>query len=237
MKKINIILICLFLVSICFSQNKVIFIEYGSSFDDDNGTFTKDKVFGDSFLSAMKESNKLSYGLIINSNESKFFDLTESSLQNNTNSNLAKIFTNYTGIIYTINNQVISQSKILGENIYTKKDLMNDWILANENKIIDGFTCYKATRTYKIKNPKGEFSYPVTAWYCPQIPFKYGPNGYGNLPGLILELQVRNVSFFTKKIDLNSDAKFDTTFLKKAKIITEEELNNKLDNFNNFDSK
>jgi GLPGLI family protein len=221
-------------MSFCYSQSKVLYIEYGSSFDDDNGTFTKDKVFGDSFSMAMRESHKLRYGLIINSYGAKFFDLTE-TIENTLSSNLAKILTNYMGIIYIIDDQVLCQSKILGENIYTKKDLMSDWILTNESKIIDGLACYKATRTINIKNPKGEFTYPVIAWYCPQIPHKYGPNGYGNLPGLILELQVRNVSFFTKKIDFNSDEQFDTNFLKKAKILTEEQFNKKIYEFNDFD--
>ena len=35
----------------------------------------------------------------------------------------------------------------------------------------------------------------MTAWYCPKIPYGFGPKGYGLLPGLILELQERNILF------------------------------------------
>ena len=72
------------------------------------------------------------------------------------------------------------------------------------------------------------FNHPVIAWYCPKLPYAFGPNTYGNLPGLILELQVRNVVYGVKKIDLNSDLTFDTAFLAKKTIITEEELNSRL---------
>ena len=43
----------------------------------------------------------------------------------------------------------------------------------------------------------------VVAWYSPQIPVSAGPDRYWGLPGLILELQEKNVIFGAKKINLN----------------------------------
>jgi GLPGLI family protein len=43
----------------------------------------------------------------------------------------------------------------------------------------------------------------VTAWYAPDIPVRFGPIGYGGLPGLILELQNESATFYVTKINLN----------------------------------
>lgn len=217
-----------------FSQERVILVEYGTYFNDDNGVFTKDKVFGEPFIKAMNEAKNLSFGLIINSDGAKFFDKSDSELKN-LNVDLAKAFTNYMGIVYNFDNEIIFQSKILGENIYTKHEIKKDWIVTNESKLIDNYLCYKATSVNKITNKAGQFNFPITAWFCPTIPYQYGPNGYGNLPGLILEIQIRNVTYFMKKIDFDSELNFNKNFLKKAIIITKEEEIKRLDVFNGFD--
>ena len=96
--------------------------------------------------------------------------------------------------------------------------------------MIDSYLCYKATNVNIVDNGSGKiFRHPVIAWYCPALPYNYGPNWYSNLPGLILQLQVRNVVFGVKKIDLNSDEDFDHTFLDKVKTISLEELYKRID--------
>ena len=66
--------------------------------------------------------------------------------------------------------------------------------------------------------------YEVTAWFCPQIPFAFGPNGFGALPGLILELQTKDAVFGTKKIILSNDTIVLKTKLKNYKAITDQEI-------------
>ncbi|TDP61315.1 GLPGLI family protein [Flavobacterium dankookense] len=236
MKSKNLIIIILLSIQFCFGQKNSAYIEYGVKIYDDNGSFTKDKMFADTFLNAVKEANKLTFGLIISDKGSKFYEVNN-GIEQNYEIGLAKIYANYMGIIYNIENDIIKESQLLGNNIFTKENKIENWILTTETKIIDSYICFKATNTYTVINPKGTFKYPVTAWYCPKLPYSYGPNGYGNLPGLILELQVRNVNFGIKKITLESDLQFNLEFLKTAKILTEEELNKKLDEFNNFEGK
>ena len=96
--------------------------------------------------------------------------------------------------------------------------------MENETKEIQGLLCFKAISVKTIINTSGTFKFPIVAWYCPKIPLSFGPNGFGNLPGLILELQVRNVLFGVKKIDLNQTKEPVLLSMKDYKIVTEKEL-------------
>ncbi len=79
-------------------------------------------------------------------------------------------------------------------------DRMTGWVLQNETKKIDGYTCYKATVSRVLYT---ENEHTVEAWYTPEIPIPFGPIGYGGLPGLILQLTQRSVTYVTKKVTLN----------------------------------
>lgn len=210
-----------------------IYAEYGIKLMDDEA-YTKDALFNETFQSAKNNDSKVSFGLIINQNRSKFFDKSDMD-SNNQNVVMTKIFANYIGLVYNIYDSIYYQNPLLGEKIYTKTLKKENWTLLNETKLIDNHLCYKATNINVVINSRGTFKYTVIAWYCPTLPYTFGPNGYGNLPGLILELQVRNVLFFLKKIDLNSKEILDVDFIKKIKILTDEELELKLNEFNRFD--
>lgn len=103
------------------------------------------------------------------------------------------------------------------------------WELHEESKTIGDYVCFKATTFYAVTNPKGKvFKHNFTAWYTPQLPFKFGPAGYGNLPGLIIELQGDKMTYGVQKIvfyDDNEEAeKNEMPELKKKKLITEAEF-------------
>ena len=103
------------------------------------------------------------------------------------------------------------------------------WELHDETKTIGDYTCFKATTFYTTTNPKGKvFKHDFTAWYTPQLPYKFGPAGYGNLPGLIIELQGNEFTYGVKKIQFyDEDEKSkrnEIPKLKKKKLITEEEF-------------
>lgn len=227
------LIIILFLATINYGQKSNIYVEYGVKIADDNGSFTKDKMFADTFTNAVTAANKLSFGLIITKKGSKFYEV-DTGIEKSHDMTMAKVYAKYMGVVYNIENQILKESQLLGNNIYTKEKKVENWMLTSESKLIDNYLCYKATNIYTVVNPKGTFKFPVTAWYCPKLPYSYGPSGYGNLPGLILELQIRNVNYGVKKIEMNSEMNFSTDFLKKATLLTEEELNKKLDEFNNF---
>lgn len=102
------------------------------------------------------------------------------------------------------------------------------WELHDETKTIGEYLCFKATTSYTITTPQGKvFKHSFTAWYSPELPYKFGPAGYGNLPGLIIELQGRDFTYGVKKIEFynNEETKEnEMPKLKRKRQITEEEF-------------
>ena len=102
------------------------------------------------------------------------------------------------------------------EEDYTIYDnLTKNWTLTNETKQIDHYTCYKATTKFESPTSSTKtITKNTVAWYCPELPFSYGPNGYGGLPGLIVELQENNVFYGMESIKIKSS----TTKVKPIKM-------------------
>ena len=136
----------------------------------------------------------------------------------------AKLFSGYKGAVFQDNMFSYSEINTAIGKYTIKKETKIDWLLMNETKEINGFICYKATAVKKVENSKGVFHFPIIAWYCPQIPLSFGPNGYGGLPGLILELQVRNILFGIKTINLQPDKKIVVPKRKAYKVVSEQEF-------------
>jgi GLPGLI family protein len=86
-------------------------------------------------------------------------------------------------------------------------------ISAGEQKSILGYTCMKATFKDSTQN--------LVAFFTPQIPLKWGPDKYGNLPGLILELQSAQLHILAT--DLNTD-KAAITKPEKGQSMTRKEF-------------
>ena len=98
----------------------------------------------------------------------------------------------------------------IGEVVQTDS-LQYKWTITNETKEISGYICYKATSPKYREGEILDSKFAITAWFTPTIPVPYGPNGYGKLPGLILELQSFKAVLYVKTIDLNlkEDPKID----------------------------
>ncbi len=73
----------------------------------------------------------------------------------------------------------------LGKKYIIKDELPKyKWKILNEIREIEGYLCMKAETTDSIKNQT------IHAWYTDAIPFNGGPEGFGGLPGTILELNI-----------------------------------------------
>ncbi|MFD2892194.1 GLPGLI family protein [Flavobacterium chuncheonense] len=115
----------------------------------------------------------------------------------------------------------------LKENLKIEITNKQSWQLAKETKNINGYTCYKATCEWEYQTRSGNSGIrSAIAWYTPQIPFSYGPNGFQNLPGLILEIEQNGNKLVAKKIELfkhNLNISFP-----KMRTVDEEKYNEKL---------
>ena len=113
----------------------------------------------------------------------------------------------------------LDQREIM-EKSYVVEDTLArvNWKLSEETKPILNFTARKATATSIQQRPRvtmenGEMkremvndTVKVIAWYTTDVPVPAGPAYVGQLPGLILELDVNNGQSVTKAIEFSPKA-------------------------------
>ncbi len=180
-----------------------------------------------SITSSINKSLKdLEFKLYFNSNESSFKVVNR--LSQNKMEEAAIMVGDGSGVYYLNidSKEKLHQKEAFGKSFIIKDDLYNvKWVLKNKSKNISQYKCNKATTTKTVINEKGKFVKKVTAWYTPKIPANFGPIGYGNLPGLILELDIENeVNFIVKKIELNTKKKIIINKPAKGKLVTPKEF-------------
>lgn len=219
MKKI---IILLFLTINSYAQIQSGKIEYKLVIGYDE-KLSNDAILKPYLEKAQEGAKQISFFLSFNK-EASFFKMNDFVKDENTE--FAKAFSVATNSYYTLAD---SEKKIKQVDNHFGQFIVNynektEWKLENETKYIGEHLCYKATSEQIIINSKGTFKHPITAWYCPNIPFRFGPKGYTALPGLILELQERNLIYGAFKIDLKKENDIIAE-PKKGKVLTEEEYN------------
>jgi len=167
------------------------------------------------------------YQLVFNDREA--FYKKNKSLNSNVNP-IVKAMTegvaNFKGTIFFDSSSeiVLHELEFAGVNYLIKKNKI-DWILTKDTLQIDNYLCYKAKTTIIINNLKGKHKLEVVAWYAPEIPIPYGPDGYGGLPGLILELNNNGIITSLKKIEFfKKDKTIDIELPTKGEKVSEDEF-------------
>jgi GLPGLI family protein len=222
----------LFLTSFCIAQNNNLVVTYGLVFYDDELISKEPNMFKVHYDYAVSNPNRFTFDLKIDTKGSSFEIKNKLSTDEKTLSdNLAFIFAKYPGIIFSFKDSILKQSTLLGNRVFIKTEYSSGWELKNESKLIDGYLCYKAANVDRVENGTRVFNHPIVAWYCPELPYIFGPIGYGNLPGLILQLQVRNVVYGVLKIDFASKELPDYDIIKKSEIISKHEEDIRLKKF------
>ncbi|MEM9678998.1 MAG: GLPGLI family protein, partial [Bacteroidota bacterium] len=223
---IVIVLLCYALnISSSYCQNNTSgLITYNVSLGDDK-LIMENKTLRPFYIQAIKASENLKYELHFKDGESIFKPQKRMSVDGE-NIDLAKAFVGCDGLIYTNYKEalVLYEKANSKDNVVLKKDDIPNWKLINEKKYIHGYECYKAEAVLKVINEAKSFNFKIIAWYTPQIPLPYGPKGYFGLPGLILELQERNVSFGLSEIKYgtNNTIKIDKP---KGKVVSLSDYN------------
>ena len=141
----------------------------------------------------------------------------------------------------------IQVSEMGGKNfLITDTIKQQPWKLSEETKTILGYTCHKATRkisqpigfiristtngsstkdTSSLDKPKTK-EVEVVAWYADNIISPAGPESYGLLPGVILQINVDNGTTLFTALEIKKTV--DTKELKepkKGKIISRQDFN------------
>lgn len=137
----------------------------------------------------------------------------------------------------TIYKNIKEKKQVVETELFDKNFIVIDslrqrkWELTNETKKIGDYTCYKATaaieRGAEGDDDENNSLFPknngkkdkITVWYTPDIPIGQGPDGYWGLPGLILEVQGKDMSLLCFKVVLNSKDNTPIAEPKKGKRI------------------
>ncbi len=99
-------------------------------------------------------------------------------------------------IIYSNVDQssVLEQTGLFGKDFLVSDSLKSlKWkISAGEQKNILGYICMKATFKDSLRN--------LVVYFTPQIPLKFGPDKFGGLPGIVLEVQSAQLHIIATQI-------------------------------------
>ena len=145
--------------------------------------------------------------------------------------NLTEFSAGSNNIYYTelgFNSVNIEQNCVAMSDCFLINNSKPKWKLLKQTKTIDGYLCYKAIMNSDITKKE------VTAWYCPDIAIGFGPKHYFGLPGLIMELNDKVVTFVIESVNYKKGIK-KIEKPKKGKKVTRKEFNNLLKrNFSEF---
>lgn len=209
-----------FLLTTHFSQaqSKKILIEYTIQFE---GEFLNEEKKKNTNLVEMMDGieenmRMIKFNLFISDSNSTFYSISEMEKDDETmGASMAKIFTAQDNIyVKDLKNKTLICNQELDGVRYNVdlKNTDNDWKMTSISKKINGYLCYKAT----LDDPNRRKQ--IIAWYCPQLPFSAGPIEYGNLPGLILELEIGQLRYLATKITLNHSGEINFKLPKGIKI-------------------
>lgn len=214
MKKILFIIIILS-VNVINSQIEYGKVEYKAYFGEDELLKSLGKETYEEYIKEVESEE-----FVLEFNKKAFVYYIKPAMNNNKNifyykekDSLFSVYPNY-------NNEYL---------IFEKKD--TNWEITTESKEIQGFKCFKAVSSYEVDRGKNfkKLTFPLIAWFTPEIPFSCGPFAYDNLPGVILEIQIRNITYGAKSIDLRKkeieESKIKSPEYNKYKQITLEDYN------------
>lgn len=174
-----------------------------------------------------KEAKSHEFELKFNKSYSKFSLIEKVQIEEKNNVELiikklarSKYTSLFDFFIDKINNSVIFNYQD-GSLVKKEFEILN-WELTDESKTIGEYLCFKALYKKEYTGRDGKLkTKTIVAWYCPAIPFSYGPKEYYGLPGLIIELTEKGTTFYATNIELfETDIKID---LPKGKTISQQE--------------
>ena len=164
------------------------------------------------FAAKLPSSSSHKAQLVFTPEATLYSNLKEPKKEDNSEVQMIVMFSNpdnKTYIDYS-KNKVIEQQDFMGKMFLVNGELEKlNWKISGETKIVLNYPCIKATITDSIET--------LEAWFTTEIPISIGPEKYGNLPGVILELS----SKMTRKTITASDIKFQKILASDMEIPSE----------------
>jgi GLPGLI family protein len=126
-----------------------------------------------------------------------------------------------TSLYKNLNEKQYWQNKQILDKYFTITDSLPDykWEITGESKKIGSYLTIKAIGEENKIIRKGAKNHKIkrklTAWFCPEIPISNGPELYGGLPGLIMEISSEREIYVLKELLINPKKKLK---IKKPKI-------------------
>ncbi|HEX4852506.1 MAG TPA: GLPGLI family protein [Puia sp.] len=220
MKIIFITLIIPLLPQILTAQIKEGVIIYESKIDMHR------RITDESEKAMVPEFNKSKVQLIFSAQESTFKNLSEEEdVRDNTdpqgNQTVIRMGSPNNETYKNFSSGKCTERRELGPKKYLIEDSLpkQNWKLENETKMILGHNCKKA-KTINRDSSK------VVAWYTEDIQTPSGPEQYGGLPGMILELDINDAEFVFTALEIKTKD-FDKSLVKaptEGKKITPKEF-------------
>ncbi|WP_395054368.1 GLPGLI family protein [Flavobacterium sp.] len=224
MKKnfILIISFCFIYSSSLFSQSKLK-VEYNTTFYGDvfsKGSSKESQAVVSSTKGTEDKIKTLNFNLVINNNLSIFSCQQELVKDGETSGEkMGKLVAGYDDVFYKdiILKKLVSEKEVAFKRYKIDEEYDNFiWEYTTEEKDIQGYKCYLAKTKF--------LHLDVYAWYCPSLPYPFGPREFGSLPGLILELQKGKLVFLATKISFENveNINFD---IDNMKTMSRKEIN------------
>lgn len=210
----------------CYAQSGIVTYKIQIAFDEE--AMSIDKKYG-LLQNAIDASEEMEYVLAFKDKESNFYLADDD--------NLDKVAVNTVSALVGVRNMTYHNletketlHKINADGLIIKKDEFvikengnMQWEITNETKRIDTYLCYKATTVKTITKNGKEFQETVTVWFCPELPYAFGPAKYAGLPGLILEIQEKNIGIMVKSISFDPNRSVEISVPKAKKVISQQE--------------
>lgn len=180
-------------------------------------------------MKAFKET--LTYTLEFSQVKSKFF--TNPTLINDNNKMSEMFLVNSEYYFDLTGKKRFENRTISGRDILVNEKPIN-WNLSKETKTINGYKCQKANAIqlfYSVDIETGKTTtkeQPIEAWFTTEIPFSFGPENYGGLPGLILELNTQGNNYSVNTIEIKSTQSAIIKFPDAKNAISDKEAAKKI---------
>lgn len=166
------------------------------------------------------EIEQLEFELLFNNHESIYRTKEFMSKE----SGMANKFGKAKGVFY--NNieegQRIQQVETNGQFFLVNYEPIQ-WEVTSEKKKIGKYNTYKALSSYSFYDSRKNqnIEQEVVAWFAPEIPVSFGPEGYTGLPGLILQLDIAGGRYYVTELNLDEKVKIKSPT--KGKKVTMKE--------------